>query len=191
MGLDKNRPPIEATPTAIKDVLVLEPQVFEDERGSFMEIFQRDKYSVVGITSPFVQDNLSFSRQGVLRGLHYQVRQSQGKLVQVLQGGVFDVAVDIRRSSPTFGHWVGVTLNEESKRQLWVPPGFAHGFYVLSERAVVLYKVTDFYASEWERTIIWNDPDLNIEWPLLEGQLPILSSNDARGKPLLEAELYP
>lgn len=176
--------------TAIPAVVIIEPLVFEDERGYFMEAFNAQRYAEQGLTGEFVQDNRSGSRQGVLRGLHYQIRQPQAKLVQVITGEVFDVAVDLRRSSDTFGHWVGVELSATNRRQLWIPPGLAHGFYTVSESAEVTYKVTDYYAPDWERTLLWNDPDIGIKWPLLDGQSPILSEKDAQGVPLSEAETY-
>lgn len=178
------------TPTSIPDVLLIEPQVFEDERGFFMETFQAKKFAEAGLPTMFVQDNHSRSRQNTLRGLHYQIQQAQGKLVRVILGEVYDVAVDIRRSSATFGQWVGTALSAHNKLQLWVPPGFAHGIYVTSEWAEVLYKTTDFYAPQAERTIRWNDPTLGIIWPLNEGQPPILSAKDAQGKTLHEAEIF-
>jgi dTDP-4-dehydrorhamnose 3,5-epimerase len=181
---------MKVTPTAIPDVLVVEPRVFTDDRGFFLESYNERKYAAAGVRGPMVQDNHSGSRQGVLRGLHYQIRQPQHKLVGVVAGEVFDVAVDIRRSSPTFGRWVGVTLSAQDRRQLWVPAGFAHGFYVLSEWAEVLYKVNDFYNPEGERTLIWNDPRLAIAWPLVNGQPPLLSPKDALGLPLDAAELF-
>ncbi|HEX7972946.1 MAG TPA: dTDP-4-dehydrorhamnose 3,5-epimerase [Anaerolineales bacterium] len=177
-------------PSAIPDILIIEPQVFGDERGFFLETYQARQFAEAGITADFVQDNHSGSRQGILRGLHYQVRQVQGKLVRVIAGEIFDVAVDIRRSSPTFGRWEGVCLSAQNKLQVWVPPGFAHGFYVLSEWAEVVYKATDFYAPQAERTLLWNDPALGIDWPLLDGQLPLLSAKDAQGMPLSQAELF-
>ncbi len=177
-------------PMAISDVLVIIPDVFGDERGFFMEVFQSRKFSEAGIPAPFVQDNHSRSKQGVLRGLHYQIKHAQGKLVRTIAGEIFDVAVDLRKSSPTFGEWVGTHLSADNKYQLWVPPGFAHGFYVLSDWAEVLYKTTDFYAPEFERTLLWNDPDIGIQWPFLNGQSPVLSSKDKNGKPfkLLQEE---
>jgi dTDP-4-dehydrorhamnose 3,5-epimerase len=181
---------MQITPLAIPDVILIEPKVFQDDRGFFLETFQAEKYRSVGITIPLVQDNHSGSREGVLRGLHYQIRKPQGKLVSAIVGEVFDVAVDLRRSSPTFGRWVGATLSSQNHRQLWVPPGFAHGFYVLSEWAEITYKVTDFYDPQGERTLIWNDPQVGIDWPLPDGQKPILSPKDAQGKPLSEAELF-
>lgn len=174
----------------IPDVLLIEPKVFQDDRGFFLETYQRDKYAAAGIALPMVQDNHSGSRQGVLRGLHYQIRKPQGKLVSVTAGEVFDVAVDLRRSSPTFGRWAGVTLSARDHQQVWVPPGFAHGFYVLSEWAEVIYKVTDFYDPQGERTLIWNDPAVGVRWPLRDGRAPLLSPKDAIGQPLSEAELF-
>jgi dTDP-4-dehydrorhamnose 3,5-epimerase len=176
--------------TAIPDVLLIEPQVFGDSRGFFMETYQQQKFVEAGIAAEFVQDNHSGSRQGILRGLHYQIRQPQGKLVRIVVGEVYDVAVDLRRSSPTFGQSVSACLSAENKHQLWVPPGFAHGFYVLSEWAEVVYKANDYYAPEWERTLLWNDPALHIEWPLLENRSPVLSAKDVKGKPLSEAETF-
>jgi dTDP-4-dehydrorhamnose 3,5-epimerase len=177
-------------PTTLPDVILIEPQVFGDERGFFMETYQAKEFAEAGLPTSFVQDNHSRSRQGTLRGLHYQIHQAQGKLLRVILGEVFDVAVDIRRASPTFGQWVGTILSAHNKRQLWVPPGFAHGFYVTSEWADLLYKTTDFYAPEWERAILWDDPDLGIAWPLNEGQTPILSARDAQGSLLREAETF-
>lgn len=173
-------------PTKIPDILLIEPQIFADERGFFMETYQARRFAQAGIRANFVQDNHSKSRQGTLRGLHYQVRQAQGKLLRVISGEIFDVAVDIRRSSPTFGKWVGEILSAQNKLQIWVPPGFAHGFYVVSEWAELVYKTTDFYAPQWERTIQWNDPDLAIDWPLC-GSAPILSAKDAHGTPFQTA----
>jgi len=176
--------------TDIPDVLIIEPRVFGDDRGFFYESFnQRTWEGLTGLKSAFVQDNHSRSTKNVLRGLHYQIRNTQGKLVRVTAGEVFDVAVDIRRSSPTFGKWVGVVLSAENKRQLWIPEGFAHGFLVLSEVAEFLYKTTDYWAAEHERSIIWNDPDLAIEWPL-QGE-PILAKKDAAGLPFREADCFP
>jgi len=181
---------MDFSPTKIPDVLIIKPKVFEDPRGFFMETYREDRFIAGGITPKFVQENHSTSQRGVLRGLHYQIRQAQGKLMRAIVGEIFDVAVDIRRSSPTFGRWVGVTLSAENKLQLWIPPGFAHGFYVLSERAEVTYKVTDYYASEWDRSILWNDPQIGVEWPLLEGVETSLSNKDINAKPLTEAELF-
>jgi dTDP-4-dehydrorhamnose 3,5-epimerase len=181
---------MQITPTTLPDVYLIEPKVFGDERGFYMETYQAQIFTEAGLPTSFVQDNHSRSRQGTLRGLHYQIRQAQGKLVRVIIGEVFDVAVDIRRSSPTFGRWVGTFLSAQNKMQLWVPPGFAHGFYVTSDWADLLYKTTDFYAPEWERAIRWDDPDLAIDWPLDGGQPPILSARDSQGKTLREAELF-
>ncbi|HLE52217.1 MAG TPA: dTDP-4-dehydrorhamnose 3,5-epimerase [Anaerolineales bacterium] len=178
------------TPTAITDVILIEPDVFGDERGFFIETYHAKRFATAGIRTTFVQDNHSRSREGILRGLHYQIHQPQGKLVRVVSGEVFDVAVDLRQVSPTFGKWVGHYLSADNKLQLWIPPGFAHGFYVLSEWADVVYKVTDFYARQWERTLLWNDPDLGIAWPLLSGILPVLSAKDIEGKRLVDAETY-
>ena len=176
-------------PTAIPDVLILEPKVFGDSRGFFFESFNAQVFrEATGVTAHFVQDNHSRSARGVLRGLHYQIKQPQGKLVRCTQGEVFDVAVDIRRDSPTFGQWVGEILSEENKRQLWVPPGLAHGFLVLSESADFLYKTTEYYAPQYERSILWNDPDLAIEWPL--SQTPLLAAKDAAAALFREAEHF-
>lgn len=178
---------MKVTPTAIPDVLLIEPRVFGDARGFFFESFnERDFAQATGVQAVFVQDNHSRSARGVLRGLHYQIRQPQGKLVRVVAGAVFDVAVDLRRASPTFGQWVGAVLSEDNKTQLWVPPGCAHGFVVLTESADFLYKTTDYYAPEHERCIAWNDPTLNIGWPDL-GHAPLLSSKDAVGAPWADA----
>jgi dTDP-4-dehydrorhamnose 3,5-epimerase len=181
---------MEIKPTAIPDILLLTPQVFEDERGFFMETYQAQKFSAFGISSLFVQDNHSRSRQGSLRGLHYQLQQAQGKLVRVILGEIYDVAVDIRRASSTFGKWIGVNLSAENKQQLWIPPGFAHGFYVLSDWAEITYKATDYYAPQWERTILWNDPFLSIDWPLISELPPVLSPKDIQGKMLSQADLF-
>ncbi len=176
--------------TAIPDVKIIEPKVFGDDRGFFYESFNHKRFEdAIGRKVEFVQDNHSRSTHGVLRGLHYQIRQPQGKLVRVVVGEVFDVAVDLRKSSPTFGQWVGVTLSAENKRQLWVPEGFAHGFVVTSDVAEFLYKTTDYYAPEHERCIAWNDPDLAIAWPI-EGE-PALSGKDACGGVLATAECFP
>lgn len=181
---------MEFVPTNIPEVILLRPKVFGDERGFFLETYRADEFIKAGITVTFVQDNHSGSQQGVLRGLHYQIRQAQGKLVRVISGEIYDVAVDIRRSSPTYGQWTGAHLSAENKYQLWVPAGFAHGFYVLSKWAEVTYKVTDYYAPSWERSLLWNDPALGIEWPLVNGQPPALAAKDAQGKRLAEAELF-
>jgi dTDP-4-dehydrorhamnose 3,5-epimerase len=181
---------MKAITTAIADVLVIEPGVFGDARGFFFESWNQRRFDeLAGRNVSFVQDNHSASMKGVLRGLHYQVRQAQGKLVRVVQGEVYDVVVDLRRSSPTFGKWVGETLSAENRRMLWVPEGFAHGFVVTSERAEFLYKTTDYYAPEHERTLLWNDPALGIDWPV-EGA-PVLKPKDAAGAPLAQAETFP
>ncbi len=177
-------------PTKIADVMLIEPQVFGDHRGFFMETWRADKFAAAGIDLPFVQDNHSSSGRGILRGLHYQTKQPQGKLVRVISGEVFDVAVDIRRGSPTYGKWVGEILSRDNKRMLWVPPGFAHGFYVLSDYAEFVYKCTSFYAPEHERCILWNDPDLSIAWPLAHGVAPVLSAKDEAGICLKDAEVF-
>jgi dTDP-4-dehydrorhamnose 3,5-epimerase len=177
------------TPTAIKDVALIEPQVFGDRRGFFMETWRADKFAAAGIDLPFVQDNHSSSGRGILRGLHYQVKRPQGKLVRVISGEVYDVAVDIRRDSPTFGKWVGVALSAANRLMLWVPPGFAHGFYVMSEQAEFVYKCTEFYAPEYERGIRWNDPELAIIWPIAAGAAPVLSAKDENCAYLREAEI--
>ena len=175
--------------TAIPDVFIIEPEAFGDERGFFYESFNARKFEeLTGAATNFVQDNHSKSAKNVLRGLHYQLQQTQGKLVRVVAGEVFDVAVDIRKSSPTFGHWVGVVLSGENKRQLWVPPGFAHGFVVTSESAEFLYKTTDYWAPEFERSILWNDPAIGIEWPV--DSTPMLSGKDQNGKLLADAEVF-
>lgn len=180
---------MELLTTSIHEVLLIAPKIFEDERGFFFESYQKAQFIEAGIEFDFVQDNHSKSQQGILRGLHYQIKQAQGKLVRVVRGEIFDVAVDIRRNSPTFGKWVGDYLSADNKQMLWVPPGFAHGFYVTSPEAEVLYKATDYYAPQWERTIAWDDPDINIEWPT-NGNTPILSAKDKTGSYLKEAEIY-
>jgi dTDP-4-dehydrorhamnose 3,5-epimerase len=175
--------------TAIPEVLIFEPKVYGDARGFFYESFNQNAFDqATGLNLNFVQDNHSRSSNGVLRGLHYQIRQPQGKLVRVVRGSVFDVAVDIRRSSATFGQWVGIELSEENHRQMWVPAGFAHGFLVLSDSADFLYKTTDYYAPEFERCIIWNDPTIGIQWPLQNE--PRLSTKDQAGMALSQAELF-
>jgi dTDP-4-dehydrorhamnose 3,5-epimerase len=182
--------PITVTFTAIPDVLIIEPKVFGDDRGWFIESFNEKEFSsAVGHTVTFAQDNHSSSKKGVLRGLHYQMEQTQGKLVRVCHGAVFDVAVDLRQSSGTFGKWVGVELSAENKRQLWVPPGFAHGFLVLSETAEFLYKTTDYWHAASEKCIVWNDPDLNIQWPDI-GIKPILNPKDENGNYFLNAKYF-
>ena len=177
-------------PTTIPDVLLVKPTVFGDARGFFMETYRASRFVAAGIHTNFVQDNHSGSGRGTLRGLHYQIRQAQGKLVRVVVGEVFDVAVDLRRGSKTFGKWAGQILSAENKLQLWVPEGFAHGFYVVSKWAEFVYKVTDYYAPEWERTLLWNDPEIGIDWPLIEGESLVLSGKDREGKALQEAEVY-
>jgi dTDP-4-dehydrorhamnose 3,5-epimerase len=181
---------VEFTPTKIPDVLQITPRIFEDDRGFFFESFQARLFESQGVHMDFVQDNHVGSKHGVLRGLHYQIQHAQGKLVRVVAGKVFDVAVDLRKRSATFGQWVGATLSAEEKNQLWIPPGFAHGYYTLSDWAEVLYKATNFYAPEWERTLLWNDRDLAVAWPIPEGTSPILSEKDERGVPLAQAECY-
>jgi dTDP-4-dehydrorhamnose 3,5-epimerase len=181
--------PFSVTPTAIPDVLVLTPKVFGDARGFFFESFNaRDFRELTGSPLSFVQDNHSKSAKGVLRGLHYQIQKPQGKLVRVVQGEVFDVAVDLRKSSPTFGRWIGEVLSAENNKQLWIPPGFAHGFVVLSESAEFLYKTTDYWYPEHERSLLWNDPTVGIEWPV--DFEPQLAAKDAAGKTLPEADLF-
>lgn len=176
--------------TKIPDLKIIEPQVFGDHRGFFMETWNANTFKKLGLDVHFVQDNHSKSKQGILRGLHYQIQQPQGKLVRVTKGQVFDVAVDLRKSSPTFAQWEGVLLSEENKYFFWIPPGFAHAFYVLSEEAEFLYKCTDFYAPEHERTLLWNDATLKIDWPLVNHNPPILSAKDQAGFTLDQAELY-
>lgn len=176
--------------TSLADVLVIHPDVFSDERGFFMESYQAQKYVKAGITDTFVQDNHSGSHQGTLRGLHYQIQHAQTKLVRVLVGEVYDVAVDLRQKSKTFGKWIGVLLSAENKKQLLIPKGFAHGFYVISGWAEVLYKTSDFYAPQWELSLLWNDPQININWQLINGQKPILSDRDKNGKLLKEALVF-
>ena len=174
----------------INDVLFITPQVYGDERGFFMETFQARQFMDAGVLYPFVQDNHSGSQRGTLRGLHYQIQHAQGKLVRVVAGEIFDVAVDLRRSSPTFGKWVGTTLSAQNKMQIWVPPGFAHGFYVLSDWAEIVYKTTEYYAPQWERALLWNDAEINVRWPLIEGLPLIISPRDAQGAPFNSAEVY-
>lgn len=180
---------MQATRLALPEVILLRPRVFSDHRGNFFESYNARAFrDATGLDVSFVQDNHSYSKAQVLRGLHYQVKQAQGKLVRVISGAVFDVAVDLRRSSPSFGRWVGARLSAEDKDVLWVPPGFAHGFYVLSDGAEFLYKTTDYWAPEFERTLLWNDPALGIAWPL-SGE-PILNAKDAAGQPLAHVEVY-
>ena len=180
---------MKVIPTDISDVLIIEPQVFQDDRGFFFESYNQKSFTEkTGYTLEFVQDNHSYSQQNVLRGLHYQIQQPQGKLVRAIAGSILDVAVDIRQSSPTFGKWISCILSGENKRQLWIPAGFAHGFVVLSKMAEVLYKTTDYYAPQHERCIVWNDPDLAIDWKLTTQ--PIVSAKDQVGKPFKYAEFF-
>lgn len=178
------------TPTNLPDVLLIQPKVHGDERGFLMETYREDVLLQAGLKVNFVQDNHSLSAQGVLRGLHYQIRQPQAKLVRVVAGEIYDVAVDLRRNSTTFGQWVGICLSAANKQQLYIPEEFAHGFLVLSAQAEVLYKASNYYAPEWDRTLLWNDPALAITWPLQSGQTPIISTKDTTGKRLAEAETY-
>lgn len=180
---------MQITATSIPDVLIVEPRIFQDPRGFFFESFNQRRWEeLTGLKTVFVQDNHSRSTRGVLRGLHYQIHHPQAKLVRVVGGKIFDVAVDLRNSSPTFGQWVGCLLSDENKRQLWIPEGFAHGFMVLSETADLLYKTTDFYAPQHERTLCWNDPDLQIDWP--QTIQPLLSDKDAAGNSFKEADYF-
>jgi len=179
---------IKKVSTSLPGVFILEPRVFGDDRGFFLESYNQKVFAAVGIDKRFVQDNHSSSRRNVLRGLHYQIKQPQGKLVRVVEGEILDVAVDVRRSSPTFGGWEAVRLSGENKRMLWIPAGFAHGFRVCSEKAQVLYKASDYYAPEYERTLSWNDPDLKIDWEL-EGE-PIVSAKDQHGSVLRDVEAF-
>jgi len=183
--------PPEISTTAIPGVLRIRPRLIEDERGFFFESWNARTFAQSGLETQFVQDNHSRSTGGCLRGLHYQIENAQGKLVRATLGEIFDVAVDLRRSSPTFGQWIGVTLSAANHEMLWVPPGFAHGFYVVSDKAEVLYKCTDFFSPTAERTLIWNDPDLAIEWPVSPGQDPKISPKDASGARLRDAECFP
>lgn len=180
---------MKVTPTALADVLLIEPRVFGDARGFFFESYNRRAMAAVGLDVEFVQDNHSSSARGVLRGLHYQIEHAQGKLVRVISGEVFDVAVDMRRSSPTFGRSIGMTLSAQDRKMLWIPPGFAHGFLVMSEAAEFLYKTTDYWYPEFERTLLWSDSALDIAWPLTEA--PTLAAKDASGAPFLVADAYP
>lgn len=176
--------------TNITDVKIIEPQVFGDDRGFFMETFRASLFDELTGGKPFVQDNHSKSKQGILRGLHYQMQQTQGKLVRVVQGEVFDVAVDMRKTSPTFGQWVGEVLSAQNKKQLWVPEGFAHGFYVMSDTAEFVYKCTDYYAPEHDRSLKWDDPTVGIKWPLVNGESPLLSEKDEAGKSFQDADKF-
>lgn len=181
---------MEIIETRLRDVKIFRPKVFGDDRGFFMETFRDSLFKAQVADVDFVQDNHSRSGQGVLRGLHYQLRQTQGKLVRVIAGEVFDVAVDIRKNSPDFGKWTGVVLSAANKEMFWVPPGFAHGFYVMSDSAEFVYKCTDYYAPEFERSILWNDPAIGIDWPLKEGAMPFLSPKDEAGLLLEQAEVF-
>jgi dTDP-4-dehydrorhamnose 3,5-epimerase len=181
---------VKAKPAEIPDVLVIEPMVHRDERGFFLESWREDWLASRGVTARFVQDNHSHSRRGTLRGLHYQLGSPQGKLVRVVSGEVYDVAVDLRRASPTFGKWVSAGLSVENQKQLWIPPGFAHGFYVLSESADLVYKCTTYYEPAQDRSLKWDDPDINIPWPLLSGRAPLLSKKDAAAPRLRDATTY-
>ncbi len=181
---------MEFSATQIPDVIVIDPVVYEDARGFFMDTWQEQKFRDAGIEAKFVQDSHSRSSYGALRGLHYQVSQAQGKLIRVIYGEAFDVAVDIRKSSPTFGQWAGEVLSAGNRKLIWIPPGFAHGFLVLSECADFEYRLTEYYAPEHERAIRWDDPDLAITWPLTDGQQPLLSEKDAAGVFLKDAEVY-
>jgi dTDP-4-dehydrorhamnose 3,5-epimerase len=181
---------MKITDTEIPDVKLLEPKVFEDDRGFFFESWRADGLNECSDADRWVQDNHSRSARNVLRGLHYQIEQPQGKLVRAIRGAIFDVAVDLRRSSPSFGQWVGRTLSEDNKQILWIPPGFAHGFLALTDEAEVLYKCTEYYAPEHERTIAWNDPDIAIGWPLDKGTHPLVSAKDAKGALLSKADLF-
>jgi dTDP-4-dehydrorhamnose 3,5-epimerase len=181
---------MEIIETDIPDLLIIEPKVFGDERGFFLESWNELAFAEAGLDLAFVQDNHSRSQQGILRGLHYQIRHPQGKLVRVTIGSVFDVAVDLRKSSPTFGRWFGLELSEANHRMLWIPPGFAHGFYVTSPVADFMYKCTDIYAPEYERTIRWDDETLAIDWPLVGGKDPMLSAKDAEGTAFTDAEVF-
>jgi dTDP-4-dehydrorhamnose 3,5-epimerase len=181
---------MKVTPTNIPDVLIIEPEYFSDSRGFFIESFNQIRYQKAGVHLPFVQDNHSGSKQGVLRGLHYQIKHPQGKLVNVIKGEVYDVVVDIRQSSQYFGQYHGVILSEENRKQLWVPPGFAHGFYVISDWAEFIYKVTDIYSPDWERSIVWDDPTLGIDWPIKKEVGVIISEKDSCGVSFEDAEKY-
>ena len=181
---------MQFTDTKLPGIVLVEPKVFEDKRGFFFESYHKSLFNEQGITLEFVQDNHSRSKQGALRGMHYQIQQPQGKLVRVILGEIYDVAIDLRKSSSTFGQWAGFYLSAGNKKQLYIPPGFAHGFYVVSEWAEVLYKATDYYAPQWERTLLWNDTHINISWPLLKGKSPLLSPKDAIGLPFHKAEVY-
>jgi dTDP-4-dehydrorhamnose 3,5-epimerase len=181
---------VNIKPTAHPDVLLIEPNVFLDQRGFFLESYQKKKFIEAGIPYEFVQDNHSNSIKNTLRGIHYQLTHTQGKLVRTVVGEIFDVAVDLRKNSPFFGQWVSERLSQENKRELWIPPGFGHGFFVISEHADVLYKATDYYDPEGERCIRWDDPDLAIDWPIPSNQIPLISEKDTAGVSLKEAEVF-
>jgi len=180
---------VKIVPSRLPEVLVIEPRVFGDARGFFFESWNEREFEKAGIAARFVQDNHSRSARNVVRGLHFQIRQPQGKLIRVTAGEIFDVAVDVRRSSPNFGKWAGMRLSADNKTTMWIPSGFAHGFAVLSDYADVLYKTTDYYAPEFERAVLWNDPDIGIDWPL--SGAPVLSAKDAAGLPIRRAEVFP
>ncbi len=182
---------MKITQTTLPEVVLIEPKVYEDSRGFFMETYQKDTFAKICNALEFIQDNHSRSIQGTLRGMHYQIQHAQGKLVRAVVGEIYDVAVDLRRSSPSFGKWVGCNLSAENKRQIWIPPGFTHGFYVLSDWAEIIYKTTDIYSPENERIILWDDPTIGIEWPLIPSKDILLSDKDQKGKNLSEAEVYP
>lgn len=181
---------MEFVPTRLPEVVLIKPKVFGDSRGYFLESWQQKKFADAGIEANFVQDNHSHSSQWILRGMHYQIRQTQGKLVRVTRGAVYDVAIDIRRSSPRFGQWVGVELNDTNHHMLWVPPGFAHGFVALTDQVDFLYKCTDLYAPQYERTIRWDDPAVGIEWPLPAGVTPLLAARDAQAGGIQDVEVF-
>ncbi|MFC1551850.1 dTDP-4-dehydrorhamnose 3,5-epimerase [Candidatus Latescibacterota bacterium] len=181
---------MKCKPTEIPDVKLIELDVFEDERGFFMESFNTEKFADLGIPTEYVQDNHSYSKKGVLRGMHYQLTQTQGKLIEVISGVIFDVAVDMRKHSLTFGKWIGITLSADERSVLWIPGGFAHGFYVTGDHAEIKYKVTDYYNVDGERTLLWNDSDINIDWPLENGRAPLLSPGDAAGTPFSGIDVF-
>lgn len=181
---------MEFIPTTIPDVIIIKPKVFIDDRGFFMESYQKRAFSEAGIPFEFVQDNHSSSQMGTLRGLHYQITHTQGKLVRVVIGEIYDVAVDLRKSSPYYGRWVGVYLSAENKHQLWIPPGFGHGFFATTSQTDVIYKATDYYDRQGERCILWNDPDLAIDWPIADDLTPLISEKDASAPKFKEAEVF-
>lgn len=181
---------MDFSPSVLPDVVLIRSVVLADDRGYLMESYRAAEFAAAGISQTFVQENTSHSRQGTLRGLHYQLRQVQGKLIRVLLGAIYDVAVDLRRTSPTFGQWVGVELSADNGLQMWIPPGFAHGLYTLSPEATVIYKLTGYYAPEWERSLQWNDPQVHITWPLVDGRPPRLSPRDAAAPPLAQVEVF-